>query len=504
VSRARRGAGEVAPAERRLWRVGLAILALLPWYAWRDVLGLELLGWDSYPLVAAGRVADAGELAGTFGEELMDGRYPLGRYWRPLVHLSFALDHALWGLAPRGYHATDLALLSLNAVLVALLAGKLLGRRVGFLAGLYFVLHPVHADVLWAPARRADALALACTLAALVASLSFGARPWLRRAAVAAACAAALGSKESGAVALPLVALLQTLLAPQRERVRRAAREGGLAVAAVTAVLALRTAVLGGLGGARGGELSGALAGFPAALARYAVAAFGGAGLRVGVPVGLGFALAALVAAAVALLVGWFLRRPDGTRWSPLDRLPLFAFVAAWFLVLASVTALAGAERGWYELPFAALNALFLGAALALASDALERSRRRRAGPAVVTALALLVGWPALAALLRPGRFLAPELAQASAAQREFLARLERELERSEPGRRIELDRFPMELRCADPGLDGRARTVTALSPYGVEAYVELVAPRHRGAKAVPYARPSPAGGAEVVLVLEP
>src|SRR6185503_1539665 len=98
------------------------VVALLPWICWHSVLRLELLGWDAFPLVAAGRIASWRDFLGTFGEELMDGRYPLGHYWRPLVHLSFALDHALWGLAPRGYHASDLALLSANALLVALLA----------------------------------------------------------------------------------------------------------------------------------------------------------------------------------------------------------------------------------------------------------------------------------------------------------------------------------------------------------------------------------------------
>jgi hypothetical protein len=36
----------------------------------------------------------------------MDGRFPGGHYYRPLVHLSFARDFAMWGLNAFGYHLT--------------------------------------------------------------------------------------------------------------------------------------------------------------------------------------------------------------------------------------------------------------------------------------------------------------------------------------------------------------------------------------------------------------
>ena len=69
-----------------------ALAALAGAITWWSLLELELLGWDSYPMIVAGRVTGFGELIGTFGEELMDGRYPLGRFWRPMAHLAFVLD----------------------------------------------------------------------------------------------------------------------------------------------------------------------------------------------------------------------------------------------------------------------------------------------------------------------------------------------------------------------------------------------------------------------------
>ena len=46
------------------------------------------------------------------------GTGPVNAYWRPVVLVTLSLDHALWGLAPVGYHLTNVWLHALNAALV--------------------------------------------------------------------------------------------------------------------------------------------------------------------------------------------------------------------------------------------------------------------------------------------------------------------------------------------------------------------------------------------------
>ena len=107
----------------------------------------------------------------------MDGRYPHGHFYRPVTTLSFALDHAVWGLEPSGYHLTDLALLLACAIAVAALARRLLGPGVGpLLAALLYALHPLHVETLPVAARRADTLAQLFTLIALLAAARRAAR----------------------------------------------------------------------------------------------------------------------------------------------------------------------------------------------------------------------------------------------------------------------------------------------------------------------------------------
>jgi hypothetical protein len=107
--------------------LGLAAVGV----AYRGVIGLELVGWDSWPLVAASRIERASELPALLGRELMGGRYPGGRFHRPLVSASFALDGALGGTARLAYQLTNLAALCLGALAVRVLARRLLGDGAG-------------------------------------------------------------------------------------------------------------------------------------------------------------------------------------------------------------------------------------------------------------------------------------------------------------------------------------------------------------------------------------
>ena len=60
--------------------------------------GYALLGWDAYPIVLTSRIDSLAGFFETFGDRLMDGRYP-GVFYRPLFELTIALDHALWDIS---------------------------------------------------------------------------------------------------------------------------------------------------------------------------------------------------------------------------------------------------------------------------------------------------------------------------------------------------------------------------------------------------------------------
>jgi tetratricopeptide (TPR) repeat protein len=136
----------------------------------------------------------------------------------PLTWLSWAVDHALWGLDARGFHATNVALHGLNAVLVFALAQRFLSFGQALVAALFFAVHPLRVEsVAWITERR-DVLSCAFLLATVLAYLR-ALEPGVRRGAW---WALALGlyvlsllSKAWG-ITLPAVLLVLDLLVLRR------------------------------------------------------------------------------------------------------------------------------------------------------------------------------------------------------------------------------------------------------------------------------------------------
>src|SRR5579863_8151206 len=140
--------------------------------------------------------------------------FDIGHYI-PVTWLSFALDYSLWGLSPRGFHATNVLLHGLNAIWVFWIGERLLAAampeadRGSILLGagfgaLVFSLHPLRVEsVAWAFERK-DVLCGFFYLGAVWAYLRE------RRFLSLALFALSLLSKAMG-VALPLVLVILDL-----------------------------------------------------------------------------------------------------------------------------------------------------------------------------------------------------------------------------------------------------------------------------------------------------
>jgi protein O-mannosyl-transferase len=92
----------------------------------------------------------------------------------PLLHSFFWLQNKLWGSAPLGYHAVNIALHAVDAVLVALVLRRLAVPGALF-AALVFALHPVQAEsVAWISEQK-NTLSALLYLSAALAYLRFSA-----------------------------------------------------------------------------------------------------------------------------------------------------------------------------------------------------------------------------------------------------------------------------------------------------------------------------------------
>lgn len=145
---------------------------------------------------------------------------------RPLPYLSFAIDHALYGDSPLGYHATNLAIHLLCAVLLLWLVNQTL-RRPAFSAwwqersleiatavAVIWVVHPLTTQAVTYIYQRMESMAavfivaaVACAAAAFTAGLPAASTARRTQCWQAAACCCGLlaGLSKETAVGIPLL-----------------------------------------------------------------------------------------------------------------------------------------------------------------------------------------------------------------------------------------------------------------------------------------------------------
>lgn len=170
----------------------------------------------------------------------------LGIVWhditRPVVNLSYALDAAIWGLRPLGFHVTNVLLHAVNVALVFLCAMALArddrirrrsegvaspagpedaddgaSRLIAVVCALVFAVHPLLSQAVGYVSARADLLCATFVLLTFLTARRFlmgGGWPWA--AAAVAGWLLGLGAKEVAAM-LPLTLVAYDVLVLPRQ-----------------------------------------------------------------------------------------------------------------------------------------------------------------------------------------------------------------------------------------------------------------------------------------------
>lgn len=497
-----------APAARRV-RDALAalLIVLVAGGLLLETARYDLLGVDTYPLIIASRVQSWADLAGTFTEPLMDGRYA-GAFYRPLLNASLALDYALWGVRSAGYQFSNVFCFAGCAAALYLLVRRIAGTGAALapLAALaFFLLHPTHVEVLPVPARRPELLSAALMALTLFAQLSprrlRSARPPLWPAVLTLL---ALTAKET-AIVLPALVFVAVLMCAPVPTLRQRARHAGLAVlphiGAVIVYGVARFMVLSGLGGHGTTGAAETPAGGGAQLVRLAdLLFFPQAVMHATVaPRLLGVLLAVgLTATAVVALF----RVPRARAPATPDRHPLRLLVlaCAWLIAVAATYVAAERIQPWYLLILVVGWALLLGALVEAAWGVARRGGALRRGVAGVTTalLGVLLIWQAA---YSPLLCEYDEWSRATAAQRSFLADLSAQITAAAPGTTIVAPPVPLRVMPTD----GRPQVAGAflLDDYSIQAWAELHFPaRDIRVFKGPQAPPEPPAAGELRVLL--
>lgn len=94
--------------------------------------------------------------------------------YRPLRDVTYAIDFAIWGDSPFGFHFTNLLLHAINVVLVFFLIKRLTGKlEIGIIAALVFAVHPIQTDAVTYVSGRRDVLFAVFYIPAFMCYLRF-------------------------------------------------------------------------------------------------------------------------------------------------------------------------------------------------------------------------------------------------------------------------------------------------------------------------------------------
>jgi Tfp pilus assembly protein PilF len=182
--------------------VPIAAAAVLPFVA---AIGHPLIGDDRALIVENPHVRTVAPAA-AFVTSL--GRYQL-EWYRPLTMYSLAINYAVGGVEPRGYHLVNLALHVINACLVYGIARRWsLGTTPALVAGLFFAVHPIHVEAVVPVAGRADLLATALALLAWWLAAAQTLARWPRAEGAGVCALLAMSAKESAFVIWPVIAAM--------------------------------------------------------------------------------------------------------------------------------------------------------------------------------------------------------------------------------------------------------------------------------------------------------
>jgi len=131
-----------------------------------------------------------------------------GSAYRPVRSASYAMDYAISGLDPWGYHLTNIALHGLSAICVYLIARILFASPLAaLLAALLFAVHPIQTESVTYLSGRRDVLSGLFVLAGFYTFLRYRQSDRLRDLVLTILlCPLAFFTKESGII-LPLLCL---------------------------------------------------------------------------------------------------------------------------------------------------------------------------------------------------------------------------------------------------------------------------------------------------------
>lgn len=202
--------------------ISVIIIIVLGFLVYSNSLNGKFVYDDEYLVKDNAFIKSLARLPSVFYKDVGSGADRAYSFYRPVLILTYALDYAIWGIKPFGYHLSStifhiLAALCVYWFITVLFESRLLAL---FTASL-FVVHPVHVEAVSYISGRSDPLVLIFSLLTFIFYLKVlrtdKVRGWL--AGMVLSYALALLSREI-TVTLPILMLLYHYIFRQRIKLK--------------------------------------------------------------------------------------------------------------------------------------------------------------------------------------------------------------------------------------------------------------------------------------------
>lgn len=115
--------------------------------------------WDDEQFIYKNSYVQSFNLERIFSESTTSGAGIQSNYYRPLTTTSFALDHAIWGFTPVGFHLTNLVLhIGAGVMLFLMLTRLRLSILSSSVLSFIFLIHPIQTEAVTYINSRGDSL----------------------------------------------------------------------------------------------------------------------------------------------------------------------------------------------------------------------------------------------------------------------------------------------------------------------------------------------------------
>jgi len=195
--------GTVPPGKKQALLI-CALLLLAVGFVFGPALRFGFVNYDDPTFVL-----DNPQVHGFSVEHLRWAFQSIYIYWQPLTWISYMLDWELFGVAPAGYHLTNVLLHGANTILLWLALRRMTGAvAASTVVAALFALHPLHVETAVWVSERKGALSGLFWTASLLAYAWYAERPNLRRLLVVIVCFCLGLMSKSIVVTLPCLFLL--------------------------------------------------------------------------------------------------------------------------------------------------------------------------------------------------------------------------------------------------------------------------------------------------------